>query len=58
MLDQLPSKHSEALMLMIERKALVRLDTPEAEDEADSILEQVKRLGGLTTDEVYELMGH
>ena len=49
---------SSNLEAMIRRKALLRLGTPEAEEEAEEILVEVERNGGLTTDEVYALMAH
>lgn len=43
------------LKLMIARKALVRKGTPEAEAQADKILEVVERSGGLTSEEILTL---
>lgn len=47
---------SKNFRAMVERKKLIRLGTPEAEQKADRILEIVERNGGLTTEEVYSLM--
>jgi hypothetical protein len=44
------------LKAMIKRKELIRKGTPEAEEQAERILEAVERAGGLTTEEVYSLM--
>jgi len=49
---------SANLEAMILRKALLREGTRAAEEEADEILEEVERRGGLTTDEAYALMAH
>ena len=49
---------SNNLKAMIKRKELMRQGTPEAEIEADAILEGVTQNGGLTTEEVYALMAH
>jgi hypothetical protein len=46
------------LKLMIQRKALVRQDTPEADAQAEKILEAVQQSGGLTTKEVYALQAY
>ena len=46
------------LKLMIQRKALVRQDTPEADAKAEKILKAVQQAGGLTTEEVYALQAH
>jgi hypothetical protein len=44
------------LKAMIKRKELMRKGTPEAEAQADRLLEAVEKAGGLTTEEVYSLM--
>ena len=49
---------SKNLKAMIERKKLVRLGTPTADEKAEKILEAVERNGGLTTEEVYALMAY
>lgn len=49
---------SANLDAMIRRKALMRQGTPEAEQEAEEILEGVLQNGGLTTDEAYALMAY
>lgn len=49
---------SPNLEAMIRRKALLRAGTPAAEQQAEEILEEVERNGGLTTDEAYALMAH
>jgi hypothetical protein len=49
---------SPNLEAMIRRKALLREGTLAAEQQADEILEEVERNGGLTTDETYALMAH
>lgn len=49
-------KTSKNLIAMIERKKLVRLNTPEADDKAERILKAVEESGGLTAEEVYSLM--
>ena len=49
---------SANLEAMIRRKALMRQGTPEAEQEAEEILEDVLHNGGLTTDEAYALMAY
>jgi hypothetical protein len=46
------------LKLMIARKDLIRKGTPEAEAQADKILEAVEQSGGLTTEEVYALQAY
>ena len=46
------------LKLMIQRKELVRQDTPEADAKAEKILEAVQQAGGLTTEEVYALQAY
>jgi hypothetical protein len=47
---------SKNLDAMIRRKALMREDTEESEQQAQEILEDVLRNGGLTTEESYILM--
>jgi hypothetical protein len=49
---------SANLKAMIKRKELVRKDTPEAEAQAQRILEAVEQNGGLTGEEVISLMAH
>ena len=49
---------SSNLEAMIRRKALLREGTPAAEAEAEEILDEVMRRGGLTTDEAYALMAY
>jgi len=49
---------SRNLEAMIRRKQLMREGTAEAEIEAEEILEEVLRNGGLTTDESYALMAY
>lgn len=49
-------KQSKNFQAMVERKKLIRLGTPEAEEKAEKILEAVERNGGLTPEEVYALM--
>lgn len=49
---------SKNLEAMIRRKTLIRQGTPEAEIEAEEILDEVMRNGGLTTDEAYALMAY
>ena len=49
---------SENLRKMIQRKELLCQETDEAERKADSILREVLRDGGLTTEEVYALMAY
>jgi hypothetical protein len=46
---------SKNLKAMIERKRLIRLDSPEAEELAEKILKAVEQSGGLTREEVYIL---
>jgi hypothetical protein len=46
------------LKAMIKRKELIRKGTPEAEEQADRLLEAVEKAGGLTTEEVYSLMAY
>lgn len=46
------------LKLMIQRKALIRQDTPEADVKAEKILKAVQQTGGLTTEEVYALQAY
>jgi hypothetical protein len=46
------------MKLMIERKNLLRKNTPEAEAKADKILEAVEKAGGLTTEEILTLTVH
>jgi hypothetical protein len=50
--------NSPNLEAMIRRKALLREGSPEAEEQAEEILAEVERNGGLTTVEVYALMAH
>lgn len=52
------TKPSKNLIAMIERKKLVRQNTPETDAKAERILIAVEGNGGLTTDEVYALMVH
>lgn len=57
------SRNAEAaaspnLEAMIRRKQLMRQGNAEAEIEAEAILEEVLRNGGLTTDESYALMAY
>ena len=52
------TKPSKNLVAMIERKKLVRQNTPEADTKAEQILRAVEGHGGLTTYEVYALMVH
>jgi len=49
---------SANLKAMIKRKALVRKGTPEAEAQAQRILEAVEQRGGLSGEEVMALMAH
>lgn len=51
-------KQSKNFRAMVERKNLIRLGTPEAEEKADRLLEAVEENGGLTTEEVYALMAY
>lgn len=44
------------MKLMIQRKKLVRQDTPEADAKAEKILEIVEQAGGLTSEEILSLM--
>jgi hypothetical protein len=46
------------LKAMIKRKELMRKGTPEAEAQADRLLEAVEKAGGLTAKEVYSLMAY
>jgi hypothetical protein len=46
------------LKAMIKRKELIRKGTPEAEKQAERILEAVEQAGGLTTEEVYSLQAY
>jgi hypothetical protein len=49
---------SKNLKAMIERKKLVRQDTPEAEEKAERILKAVEENGGLTSEEVFSLLAY
>lgn len=49
---------TENLKLMIERKKLMRNGGEEAETKADEILSRVLENGGLTTEEIYQLMAY
>jgi hypothetical protein len=51
-------QQSKNFRAMVERKKLLRLGTPAAEEKADEILETVERNGGLTSEEVYSLMAY
>jgi hypothetical protein len=44
------------MKLMIQRKKLVRQDTPEADAQAEKILAVVEQSGGLTSEEILSLM--
>lgn len=57
-MDERMTTPSKNLVAMIERKKLVRQNTPEADAKAERILRAVEGNGGLTTDEVYALMVH
>jgi protein involved in polysaccharide export with SLBB domain len=46
------------LKAMIKRKELIRKGTPEAEEQAERILDAVEQAGGLTTEEVYSLQAY
>lgn len=52
------AEQSKNLKAMIERKKLIRLGTPQAEEKADRILQAVEQNGGLTTEEVYALSAY
>lgn len=51
-------KESKNFRAMVERKKLIRLGTPEAEEKADRLLEIVEKNGGLKPEEIYSLMAY
>lgn len=53
-----PSKASKNFEEMVRRRELVRKGGDANEEEAERILVEVERNGGLTTEEVYALMAY